>query len=151
MLPIKFRLNPTSGLRGDIVWSISRWPPWQPSWISERDAFSNSKSLSDPNASHQVYAQSDFPFGTRRGLKISRWPLWRPSWISKRNDFSHSESLYCSVAPMKNFTVWEGMSFKDFQDGRHGDHFGYRNGMILTILNRHVAPMPSTKFAVNLT
>ena len=30
--------------------------------------------------------------------------------------------------------VWEEMSFENFQDGRHGNHFGYRNGMILTIL-----------------
>ena len=35
-----------------------------------------------------------------------------------------------------------------FEDG---DHFGYRNEMILTILNLHVAPVPSTKFGLNLT
>ena len=48
------------------------------------------------------------------------------------------------------------MSFQDFQAGHHGGHLGYwnrthlaivnlhviRNGMILTILNLHVAPMP---------
>ena len=43
------------------------------------------------------------------------------------------------------------MSFEDFQDSRHGSHLGYQNGMILAILNLHVAPMPSTKFGLNLT
>ena len=45
MFPIKFRLNLTYGFGGDIVGRISRWPPWRPSWISERNNFSNSKSL----------------------------------------------------------------------------------------------------------
>ena len=30
-------------------------------------------------------------------------------------------------------TVWEGMSFEEFQDGGHGSHLGYQNGMILAI------------------
>ena len=37
--------------------------------------------------------------------------------------------------------VWEEMSFEDFQDGRHGSYFGYRNGMILSILFLRVAPI----------
>ena len=44
MLPIKFLLNPTYGLGGDVLWRISRWPPWRSSWISERNHFSNSES-----------------------------------------------------------------------------------------------------------
>ena len=38
--------------------------------------------------------------------------------------------------------VSEEMSFEDFQDGCHDGHLGYRNGMILAILNLHVASMP---------
>ena len=41
------------------------------------------------------------------------------------------------------------MLFKEFQDGRHGSHLGYRNGTILAILNLHVATMPPTKFQRN--
>ena len=52
MPPIKFRLNPTYNLRGDVVERISRWPPWWPSWISEQNNFSNSESLCRHNASH---------------------------------------------------------------------------------------------------
>ena len=42
------------------------------------------------------------------------------------------------------------MLFEDFQDGWHDGLLGYRNEMILGILNRHVAPMPPTKFGLNL-
>ena len=42
------------------------------------------------------------------------------------------------------------MSFEKFQDGHHGGHLGYWNGMILAILNLHVATMPP-KFQLNPT
>ena len=41
--------------------------------------------------------------------------------------------------------------FEDFQDGHHGGHLGYRNGMILAILNLYVGPMPHIKFQLNPT
>ena len=63
--PIKFQLNRTYSLEGDVVWRISRWLPWQPSWISESNDFSNSESLCCSNASHQVFAQSDLWFRRR--------------------------------------------------------------------------------------
>ena len=53
MLPIKFRLNPTYGLGGDVIWRF---------WISEGNDFSNSESLCHCDASHQVSAQSDLRF-----------------------------------------------------------------------------------------
>ena len=59
MPPIKFQLCLTYCLGGDVVWSISRWPPWQLSWISEWNDFSNSESLCHCGASHQVFAQSN--------------------------------------------------------------------------------------------
>ena len=46
--------------------------------------------------------------------------------------------------------VWEERSFEEFQNGRHGGHIGYRNGIILAILNLHVVTMPPTKFQLNL-
>ena len=83
MPPIKFRLNLTYGLGGNVVWRTSRWPLWWPSWISEQNNFSNSESLCHCDASHQDLAQSNLQFGRR----------WRPPWISERNDFSNFESL----------------------------------------------------------
>ena len=62
MPPLKFWLNRTYGLGGDIVWRISRW---RPSWISERKDFSDSESLCHCDASHQVLAQSHSRFGRR--------------------------------------------------------------------------------------
>ena len=66
--PTKFQLNPTYRLGADVVPRFSRWPPWWTSWILERNEFSNSEYVGHLNASHQVYAQSDLPFGSRRGL-----------------------------------------------------------------------------------
>ena len=43
------------------------------------------------------------------------------------------------------------MLFEEFQDGRPGGYFGYRNGTILAILTIHVATMPPTKFQLNPT
>ena len=50
--PIKFQLNQTYGLGEDVIWRISRWPPWQPPWILEQNDFSNSESSCFHNASH---------------------------------------------------------------------------------------------------
>ena len=56
-------------------------------------------------------------------------------------------SSFGSIQP----TVWEEMSFEEFQDGRHGGHLGYQNGTILAILNLYNAPMTPIKFGLNLT
>ena len=45
MPPIKFWPNLTYDLGGDVVWIISRWPPWWPSWKLQQNYFSNSESL----------------------------------------------------------------------------------------------------------
>ena len=52
-----------------MVSRFSRWPPRRPSWISERNDFSNSDSLCHSDALHQVSAQSDLRFGRRCHLK----------------------------------------------------------------------------------
>ena len=43
------------------------------------------------------------------------------------------------------------MSFEEFQEGGPGSHFGYRNRMILAILNLCVTVMPPIKFQLNQT
>ena len=74
MPPIKFQLNLTYGLGGDVGrrchlknFKMAAW--WWPYWISEWNDFSNSKSLCHTYASHQVPAQSDLWFGRRCHLK----------------------------------------------------------------------------------
>ena len=135
---------------GDVVWRFSRWLTWRPSWKSELNDFSNSKSPCGPNASHQDWAQSDLGFGSRCGFKIfqmaalvaildSQTELFKQFWISM--SLRCLPSSFGSIGP----TVWKEMSFEEFQDGRHGGHLGYRNGTILAILK------PPIKFGLNLT
>ena len=61
----------------------------------EQNGFCYSESLCGPNASHQVWAQSDVEFGSKCGFKIFKL---QPSWTAKWNNFSNSESLCCSYA-----------------------------------------------------
>ena len=91
-LPPSFSLIPLTVREQMWFQDFSSWPPWRPSWIMERNKFSNSKSPCHPNASHQVWLQSH---------------------------------LRCS-------------------------HLGYRKGNILANLNLYVAPMPPSKFQLNL-
>ena len=60
---------------------FSRWLSWRPSWISNRNHFSQFQSISQPDASYQVSSQLAFGFRRRSEKKISRWPPWRPPWI----------------------------------------------------------------------
>ena len=48
-------------------------------------------------------------------------------------------------------TVWEEMSFEEFQDGCHGGQLGYQNRTILATLNLCVTVMPPIKFWLNPT
>ena len=91
MLPVKFRLNQTYGLGGDVIRRISRWLPWPPSWISED--FSNSESLCHSGAPIKFQLNLTYGLGEDVVLRISRWPLWRLYWTSEWNDFSNSESI----------------------------------------------------------
>ena len=138
ILPIKFWLNPTYGLGGDVVWRIL--------------AILNLYVA--PMLPIKVWFNPTYGFGGDVVWRISRWPPWRPAWISKQNSFSNSESLYRSDASHQVLTQ------SDLRFGRRrlmnfkmgdGGHLGYRNGTILAILNLYVAPMPPIKFRLNLT
>ena len=60
MLPIKFWLNPTFSLGGDVVWRI---------WISKQNNLSNSEFQCRTDATHKVSAQSDLWLWRRYHLK----------------------------------------------------------------------------------
>ena len=88
MLPSKFGVNwPFSS--GEAKNRFSRWLPWQPSWISDRQDFSYFWSTSHPDAFLQVWRQFAFGSGEEMKNRFSRWRPWRPSWISDRQDFSY--------------------------------------------------------------
>ena len=108
------------------------------SWILEQNDFSNSESPCHPNGSHQVFSQSDLPFGSSCGLKIFKIAGVAAILDIGMELFKHClPSSFCSI----QLKVWKEMWFEHFQDGW--------NDMILAILNLHVAPMPPTKFQLN--
>ena len=151
--PIKFLLKKVYGLEDDDVWRILRW------------LFSAKKSLI---ANGMVLAISESPcclklsikfllkkiYGLEEdvGWRIPRWLFsdW-PSLICEWGDLSYSESLCCLTHPTKILFKrrygLEEMLFKEQQDCcKVLGHLRYLNGMILFILNLHVAWCLSSSF-----
>ena len=56
MPPIMFKLNQTYRLVADVIWRFSRWLPWWPPSISERNYCNNSKSPWCPDAFHRFHS-----------------------------------------------------------------------------------------------
>ena len=137
---------------------VAPMPPikfWRISWISERNNFSNSESLCHCDASHQVSAQSDLGSERRcclKNFKMATMAAILDIGTELFKQFCISVSVWCLPSSFGSIrlTDWE-MSFEEFQDGHHGGHLGYPNGMILAILNLCVTVMPSIKFQLNRT
>ena len=114
------------------------------------NVFSNSESPCHPNASHQVVAQSDLPFGSRWGLKIFKIATLGPSQIR-----TILAILNIYVTPMPpimfglnpHYSMGEDVFWK-ISNGPHGGHLGCRIGTNLAVLNRHVSPCLSPSFSL---
>ena len=81
ILPSKFRVNWPFGSGNEVKNRFSRWRPWQPSWISDRNNFSYFWSTSHPNASYQVSSQLAFRCRKRSEkyiFKMDGGHLWFP-------------------------------------------------------------------------
>ena len=90
-------------------------------------------------------------FGSRCGFKIFKMTAQVAILDSQTERFMWfwiSMSLQCFPSSFRSIqlSVWEEISFEEFQYGCHGGHLGYQNGTILAILNLYVAPMPPIKF-----
>ena len=81
MLPTKFGVNWLLGLGEEAKSRLS--PPWQPSWISNRDYFSY---FMLPT---KFKVNKPFNSGEEAKNRFSRWPPWQTSWISDQKDFSY--------------------------------------------------------------
>ena len=57
MVPSKFGVNWPFGSGEEAKNRFSRWRPWQPSWISDRNDFRYFRFTSHPDASYQVSSQ----------------------------------------------------------------------------------------------
>ena len=145
--------NPES----DVVWRVSRLPPWPPSWILKLNDLAILRISMSPRCLPSKFGSIWLTF-------------WEEMWFEEFQDGHHGghlENWIRMILAIPNFhntpmppikfklnqtnTVREQMWFEDFQDGCYGGHLGYQNGTILAILNLHAAPMPSTKFPLHLT
>ena len=128
MPPIKFLLNPTYRLGGDVVWRISRWPPWRQSWISERNHFSNSEPPMPPIK-----------------FQLNLIMVWEEISFAEFQDGRHGDHLgyqNTTILAILNLciTVMPPIKFQLKRTYGLGGNvvwrmMGYRNGMILAILN----------------
>ena len=112
-----------------------------------------------PNASLQLSAQSD---AVREQIWFEDFQDGRRCGHPRYRNGTTLAILNLHVGPMSstkfplNLTCRSGADNNwrfcyDIQDGRHGGHLGYRNNMVLAILNIHVAPMSPVKFWLNST
>ena len=138
----KFWLNLTYYMGADVVWRVSRWPPWWPSCISEGPI------LAILNLHVSPMPPTKFRLNPTLGSEADvAWRFLRhlgyPNWMTVA-----ILNLMPSTKFRLNPTYRPGA---DFQDGHCGGHVRYSNKMIFAILNRHVTPMPPAKFKLNLT
>ena len=80
--------------------------------------------------------QDNRPFisGEEAKKRLSRLRQWRPIWISHRNNFSFFFYLQVTRMLLTKFHIkWSLFQEKtrkiNFQDGGHGGHLGFPNGM----------------------
>ena len=119
---------------------FSRWPPWRPSWISDRKKFSYFISTSLPDASYQVSSS-----GEEAKNRFSRRPPWQPYWISDQKNFTFffffffliykSSRGFVPSFKSNSLSVQEKKRKIDFQDC---GHLGFPIGSILGLFNLQV-------------
>ena len=150
MLPTKFQLDLTYCSGADVVSRFSRWPQ---SWILERKDFAilnlHVTPIPPSLASIRLIIQEQTWFEDFQDGHSGHLGYWNTGFLQ----FWICMLLRCLPSSFSSIrlTVWEEMSFEDFQDGWYDSHLGYRNRVILGILNLHVTRMPPTKFGLYLT
>ena len=86
MVPSKFGVNWPFGSGEEAKNRFSRWQPWRPSWISDRNDFSYFWSTSHPDASYQVKS-SQLAQGCRRSRLLKQ--LLTPHDARRTTDDGH--------------------------------------------------------------
>ena len=110
MLPTKFRVNWPFPSGEAAKNRFSRWPPWQQSWISNRDDLSYFL-IYQVTAMLLIKFQVNKPFGSGEEAKnrFSRLLPWQPSWISDQKDFS---SFWPISHPAASYQVSSQLAFQ---------------------------------------
>ena len=153
MLPTKFQVNWPFGSGEEAKNRFSRRPPWRSSWISDGTILT----IFDLQVTLMLPAkfQVSWPFGSAEAKnRFSRWPPRQPAWISDRNDLGYFVIYKSPQGFLPSFmsirlSVHEKKWNIDFQDGRHGSHFGFLIGTILAIFDVQITPVLSTNFQVS--
>ena len=86
MLPTKFQVKWPFGSGEEVKNRFSRWPPWRPAWISNRNDFSYFWSTSHPDASYQVLSQ------LAQGCRSRLLKLLTPHKRWRTTDINHNSS-----------------------------------------------------------
>ena len=105
MPPIHFRLNPTYGLGGDVIWRISRWPhAWRPSWISEQNDLAILNLYVVPMPPIKFRLNPTYGLGGDVVWRLSRWP---PRYHLEYRNWTISAilNLYVTVMPPIKFRL----------------------------------------------
>ena len=151
MLPTMFQVNSVQEKKQKN--RFSRWLPWGPLWISNRNDFSNFSIYKSPRCFlpsfesigllvQEKKPERDFQdghHGSHLGFPIGTIPAI----------FDH-KSTWCFLPSFESIGLSVQKKQKiDFQDGHHGRHLGFPIGTILAISNLQVTPMFPTMFQVN--
>ena len=136
MVPSKFGVNWPFGSGEEAKNRFSRWRPWRPFWISDRNDFSYFWSTSHSDASYQVSSQLAQGCRRSRLLKQLLTPHDGRRTLTDHNSSPWARSAHCELKIY-------------FQDGCHGGHRGYPIGTIFAIFHLQVTPVSPNKFGVS--
>ena len=150
MLPTMFHVN-WLFISEEVKNRFSRWWPWRPSWITDRNDYSYFCSTRHPDASYQVSSQLAFQFRRRSQkyiFKIAAMAVILDFRSEGLQLFLIYKSSRCFLPSFKSIglSVQEKKLKIDFKDG---NHLGFPIGTILAIFYERVTPTRPTKFQVS--
>ena len=141
-----------SNSESDVVWRVSRLPPWLPSWILGLKDLAILNLHVTPMPSIRFWLNltyclgGDVVWGIQDGHHGGHLGYWNRMILAILN--FHNTPMPPIKFKLNRLTFRKHMWFENFQDGCH---CGYQNGTILAILNLHAVPMPFTKFPLHPT
>ena len=106
MLPSKFGVNWPFGSGEEVKNRFSRWQPWRPSWISDRNDFINFWSTSHPNVFYQVSSQ--LAQGRRRCRLLKQ--LLTLHDAQRTTDIDWPQQLTMSTSCSGELKIWANLA-----------------------------------------
>ena len=145
MLSTKFQVKWRFGSGEEAKNRFSRWPPWRPSWISDRNDLKHFDLQVTPMLLSKFQVNWLLCSGDEAKNRFSRISDWK--------EFSYFDLQVTQMLPTKfqsvGVLVQEKKRKIDFQDGRHSGHLRFPIRRILAVFDLQVTLMLPTKFRVN--